>query len=85
MSTVKLTDGTVLPKGTFIGMAAGSVASDALLWDNPDEFDGLRFVKLRQKGGSENKFQLVTTGKDSLAFGKLDTNPRKKTLEFLTA
>lgn len=50
-------------------MAAGSVASDEKLWSNPSQFDGLRFEKLRQQAGAENKFQLVTTGKDSLAWG----------------
>ena len=51
-------------------MAAGSIAADANLWPNPDDFDGFRFEKLRLEKGSENKYQLVTTGKDSLAFGE---------------
>ncbi|PQE10404.1 cytochrome P450 protein [Rutstroemia sp. NJR-2017a WRK4] len=69
MSTVQLSDGTVLPKGSFIGMAAGSIAFDASLFPDPHKFDGFRFSRLRQDPGAENKYQLVTTGKDSLAFG----------------
>ncbi|KAA8569824.1 hypothetical protein EYC84_002167 [Monilinia fructicola] len=69
MDTVQLSDGTILPKGSFVGMAAGSIGFDGKIFENPEEFDGFRFEKLRQREGSENKFQLVTTGKDSLAFG----------------
>ncbi|KAK6591610.1 cytochrome p450, partial [Botrytis cinerea] len=69
MDTVQLSDGTILPKGSFLGMAAGSIGFDPRIFENPDEFDGFRFEKLRQQEGAENKFQLVTTGKDSLAFG----------------
>lgn len=69
MDTVQLSDGTILPKGSFVGMAAGSIGFDPRIFENPDEFDGFRFEKLRQQEGAENKFQLVTTGKDSLAFG----------------
>ncbi|APA15883.1 hypothetical protein SS1G_09235 [Sclerotinia sclerotiorum 1980 UF-70] len=69
MDTVQLSDGTILPKGSFVGMAAGSIAFDGRIFENPEEFDGFRFEKLRQQEGAENKYQLVTTGKDSLAFG----------------
>ncbi|OBT83123.1 hypothetical protein VE02_08061 [Pseudogymnoascus sp. 03VT05] len=35
----------------------------------PSVFDGLRFYKLREMPGKENRHQFVTTGEDSLAFG----------------
>jgi len=69
LGSVKLSNGTILPKGSFIGMANGGVARDPKLFENPDEFDGFRFEKLRQQAGAENKYQYVTTGRDSLAWG----------------
>ncbi|OBT50098.1 hypothetical protein VE04_09711 [Pseudogymnoascus sp. 24MN13] len=35
----------------------------------PSVFDGLRFYKLREMPGKENRHQFVTTGEDSLSFG----------------
>lgn len=69
LDSVQLSDGTILPKGSFIGMANGGLARDPKLWEKPDEFDGFRFEKLRQEAGAENKYQYVTTGRDSLAWG----------------
>ncbi|TEY69072.1 hypothetical protein BOTCAL_0117g00200 [Botryotinia calthae] len=56
MDTVQLSDGTILPKGSFVGMAAGSIGFDSNIFENPGEFDGFRFEKLRQQVGAENKF-----------------------------
>ena len=69
MSDLTLPDGTVLPRGTYIGTANSEIMRDPNLWDNPEEFDGLRFYKLRQIPGNENKYQFVTTGIDSMQFG----------------
>lgn len=35
----------------------------------PTQFDGLRFYKLREQPGKENRHQFVTTSEDSLNFG----------------
>ncbi|KAF2260298.1 cytochrome P450 monooxygenase [Lojkania enalia] len=66
---VKLSNGLILPKGSHIGVAAGINALDPELYPNPQEFDGFRFLKLRNMPGNENKYQFVTTGPDQLHFG----------------
>lgn len=70
-SNLKLSNGDVLPKGTCIGISNAGVTSDPNIWDQPDEFDGFRFEKLRQKPGLQTSHQFVTTGKESLNFGML--------------
>ncbi|KAF2871561.1 cytochrome P450 [Massariosphaeria phaeospora] len=66
---LKLSNGLTLPKGAHIGVAAGSNALDPELFPNPMEFDGLRFLKLRERPGNENKYNFVTTGPDQLHWG----------------
>lgn len=65
---VKLSTGLVLKKGT------GVIVDSYRMWDpnvheNPDEWDGYRFLKLRSQPGKENKAQLVSTSADHIAFG----------------
>ena len=55
---IKLSNGTVLPKGTFIGVAAHANALDSQYFDKPEEFDGFRFEKLRSLPGNDNKYQV---------------------------
>lgn len=55
---IKLSNGIVLPKGTFIGVAAQANALDPQCFDKPDEFDGFRFEKLRSLPGNDSKFQV---------------------------
>jgi cytochrome P450 len=55
---VQLSNGTVLKKGSHIAVAAGPNALDPQLCDNPHEFDGLRFFRLRQLPGTEHKYQV---------------------------
>ncbi|KAF2119285.1 cytochrome P450 monooxygenase [Lophiotrema nucula] len=66
---IELKNGLVLPKGAHIGVAAGSNALDPALFPHPEEFDGLRFLKLRDQPGNENMYQFVTTGPDQLHWG----------------
>ncbi|KAH7381517.1 cytochrome P450 [Pyrenochaeta sp. MPI-SDFR-AT-0127] len=66
---LKLSNGLTLPKGAHIGVAAGSNALDPELFPNPMEFDGLRFLKLRNLPGNDNKYHFVTTGPDQLHWG----------------
>lgn len=39
------------------------------LWDDPEQFDGFRFSRLRAKPGNERKYQHATTGTDNINFG----------------
>ncbi|KAJ0104434.1 hypothetical protein J7T55_010900 [Diaporthe amygdali] len=42
---------------------------DPTLYENPDEYDGYRFARLRQQAGKEKAGQLVTVTPDFIAFG----------------
>ncbi|KAJ7795185.1 cytochrome P450 [Mycena olivaceomarginata] len=65
-------DGTVLPHGTFVEVAAMERHHDPALYDSPDKFDGFRFSRLREEqrgAGSIFMHSVVTTSQDFLAFG----------------
>ncbi|KAF1815691.1 cytochrome P450 [Eremomyces bilateralis CBS 781.70] len=67
---VQLSNGVFLPKGTLVASPAEAVGNDPAHFENPDEFDGYRFYRLRQKGGLQgNLNQMVTANKQNLAFG----------------
>lgn len=66
---ITLHDGTLLPAGTHIAFPLNQVSNDPQLWHEPENFDGFRFFKLRERPGNESRFQFVTTGVDNLDFG----------------
>lgn len=65
---VHLSDGTVIPKGMKVAVANTS-RNDPTIYENPLEFDGYRFLRMRQTPGKENQAHFVTTSPDSLGFG----------------
>ncbi|RYC58244.1 hypothetical protein CHU98_g7965 [Xylaria longipes] len=65
---IRLSDGTVLPKGTRCSVANTS-RLDGGTYEEPEKFDGYRFLKMRNDPGKEHAAQFVTTGADSLGFG----------------
>jgi cytochrome P450 len=70
LKTTRLSDGLVLPKGTFISMPTYSIARDPEFYENPLEFDPWRFYKLRMRSDADaNRHQLTSTGPTNLAFG----------------
>jgi cytochrome P450 len=66
-------DGTNLPAGSMLQVSAIHMHLDAEVFDDPLKFDGFRFVKMKERavseGHPEKKFDIVTTGAHSLAFG----------------
>lgn len=73
-------DGTYLPKGTFIFAASGPIHTDSCNYEYADEFDGFRFAKMQAQrdnpeevpngvGGLNAKYQMVTTNTDYLPWG----------------
>ncbi|KAI0870725.1 cytochrome P450 [Hypoxylon argillaceum] len=66
---ITLHDGTVLQPGMHIAFPLHQVSNDKDLWENPSQFDGFRFQKLRDLPGNESKFQFTTTGTNNLDFG----------------
>ena len=64
-----LPDGVVLPRGTHISMAVNAIQNDPKVTDSPEQFDGLRYLKLRQKQDEGHLHQFSTTQENSLNFG----------------
>ncbi|KAI0101684.1 cytochrome P450 [Nemania sp. FL0031] len=65
---IRLSDGTVIPKGAKCAVT-NTTRLDANLYENPDHFDGYRFLKMRNDPGKENSAQFVATSVESLGFG----------------
>ncbi|KAL4741668.1 cytochrome P450 [Aspergillus similis] len=61
--------GHLIPQGQTVMVRAVPINNDALLWPDPERFDGLRFYKLRQQPGCEMKYQHTSTGVDNINFG----------------
>ncbi|KAI1318921.1 cytochrome P450 [Xylariaceae sp. FL0255] len=60
---------TLLPKGTNIAVDTSNMWSSEI-YENPDTYDGHRFLKLRQNGGPRsNAAQLVSGDENHIAFG----------------
>ncbi|KHJ34786.1 putative cytochrome p450 monooxygenase [Erysiphe necator] len=72
---VKFSSGFTLPKGSHIAVPSWVINIQSPTLHSPghtkplNEFDGLRFFKLRQLPGNENRHLLVSTSPDSLIFG----------------
>ncbi|KAI8193155.1 Cytochrome P450 monooxygenase easM [Colletotrichum sp. SAR 10_65] len=64
-----LSDGTYLPKGVHLGVPVSHMRDSEFLGENPDQFDGHRFLRMRQQPGQETKWQFVTTSPHFLSFG----------------
>lgn len=68
LADVTLSDGTVIRKGTKCAVRS-TKRLDPEIYENPDVFDGTRFLRLREDPEKANKAHLVTTGTESLGFG----------------
>lgn len=64
-----LSDGTYLPKGTWVMAPASAIHHSDDSYDNAMTFDGFRFSQMREQLGSEAKHQAISTTDDYLAFG----------------
>lgn len=65
---VKLSDGTVIPKGAFSWVTLEAYRNPER-YPDPDVYNPRRFLDMRNQPGQENKWQLVTTSADHLGFG----------------
>ncbi|TGJ80424.1 hypothetical protein E0Z10_g8342 [Xylaria hypoxylon] len=68
LEDITLSDGTVIPKGSKCAVRS-TKRLDPNVYDNPAEFDGARFMHMRDVSGKANQAHLVTTGTESLGFG----------------
>ncbi|KAI8295028.1 hypothetical protein K4K59_004849 [Colletotrichum sp. SAR11_240] len=64
-----LPDGIFIPKGTKIEVNTASIHVDEAYYPDPQRFDGLRYYRLRQIPGDENKHMYYSVGKNDLSFG----------------
>ncbi|KAF5254026.1 hypothetical protein FANTH_1208 [Fusarium anthophilum] len=69
VADMKLPDGTFVPKGTKLEINTCSIHKDHELYENPEEFDGLRFHKWRKAPGKEKKYMYSSSGTDDLSWG----------------
>ncbi|RWA10750.1 hypothetical protein EKO27_g4375 [Xylaria grammica] len=68
LADVTLSDGTVIPKGTKCAVRS-TKRLDPDIYEDPEEFDGSRFLRMREVSGKANQAHLVTTGTEALGFG----------------
>lgn len=64
---VKLSDGSVLPKGARMVVAGNFM--DPAVYPEPETYDPERFLKMRQQPGQENSWQFVTSNPSHTFFG----------------
>ncbi|KAF5542361.1 ent-kaurene oxidase [Fusarium phyllophilum] len=69
IADMTLPDGTFVPKGTKLEINTCSIHKDHELYENPEEFDGLRFHKWRKAPGKEKKNMYSSSGTDDLSWG----------------
>ena len=75
MSTIKLSDGTVILPGNTIAMPSGPMAHDQSYYDDPLTFDGYRFYRATAKEHegaqqSENEYAGIEPGNLSWGNGR---------------
>ena len=63
-------NGVTVPTGTLIAVPTGPIHKDGEIYPNPDEFDGFRFAKLRERDGDAvARHQAHSTSVDHVTFG----------------
>ena len=63
-------NGVTVPAGTIVATATGAVQMDAEIYPNPEEFDGFRFAKLRERDSDTvTGHQATSTSAEHLSFG----------------
>lgn len=66
----KLSDGTVLPKGTSVAVNSYAVHHNNEIFERPEEFQPFRFSNIRDQSLEEStRNQMVATASDYIAFG----------------
>ena len=69
LDDLTLSDGSLLPAGTYVGTNVQNAVFDNSTLANPYEFDGFRFDHLRSVPGKEQMYQSVQTSPDHLVYG----------------
>ncbi|KAI2635283.1 cytochrome P450 [Xylaria nigripes] len=66
---VQLSAGPELPTGTVISVDVHEIPKSKTLWSDPEVFDPMRFFKLRQLPGREDRHQFTSLGADTPGWG----------------
>ena len=70
MRPFTFSNGFTIPAGTLIAAPSGVIHNDGDIYPNPEEFDGFRFVKLRELNkDAKARYQAFSTSTDHLTFG----------------
>ncbi|KAG8217979.1 cytochrome P450 [Butyriboletus roseoflavus] len=69
MKDVTFSDGTVIPKGTFVVMATQLMHRDDEFYDDPEVFNPFRFADMRAEDNTDMKHQFSTISPEYLVFG----------------
>lgn len=70
MRPFTFSNGITILAGTLVSAPSGVIHKDEELYPNPEEFDGFRFVKLRELNvGAAARQQAFSTSPDHLTFG----------------
>ncbi|CAN9083366.1 unnamed protein product [Alternaria alternata] len=67
--SLTLSDGTHIPKGTQVCVAASSISADPQIVHDPERFDGWRYYYKRLVPGEENRHQFSSIDTEWLHFG----------------
>ena len=59
----------MIPRGTIVAVAIDNVHLNEKNYPDPSTFDPWRFFKLKEQDTSGKRFDMVSTGHDSLTFG----------------
>jgi hypothetical protein len=70
MRPFTFSNGVTIPAGTLVSAPSGTIHKDGEFYPNPEEFDGFRFVKLRELNvDAMARHQAFSTSPDHLTFG----------------
>lgn len=69
MKDVTFSDGTVIPKGTFVVVATQLMHCDNEFYDDAGVFDPFRFANMRTEDSVDAQHQFSTTSPEYLVFG----------------
>lgn len=64
-----LSNGVTLPAATYLSMTHYPMMHDAELYPDPETFDSLRFFKLRQAKGQEERHQFASLSSEIPSWG----------------
>ncbi len=65
-------NGATVPADTYVAVPLAAIHTDEEIYPNPEEFDGFRFAKLRERDGDTVPvagYQSTSTSWDYLEFG----------------